>query len=318
MTGDKGWLPLMLPNAPTALATLARPGSLFLQRVRARQRALNERMGGGNQRPKILEISYPRARWCAARGSPRTITAQNVRRSQREAVANTPGRPEPSSGFYQPKRQQPEELLRVRLPFPFETSRKSPPGRHQSQSRRGEPHPIQEPRSVAARAVSSLPLWSIIHIKERMKEKRKEGGGGGPREKPARKTRGEGGAGRTEMTAGRKGRGHEDGASEAAAAAAPGAVFRHRSINSSSNHSTRKKKKKKKGRNTPALVLQSEMEDSRNGSAQNGWYQLQSSSKAGFLHPFTYLTRKSTDLWPGWCSEMTPMNNAQRAVAIAI
>lgn len=36
----------MLPNAPTALATLAWPGSLLLQRVRARQGALNERMGG--------------------------------------------------------------------------------------------------------------------------------------------------------------------------------------------------------------------------------------------------------------------------------
>lgn len=104
-----------------------------------------------------------------------TITAQNERQSQRGAVVNERAEQWLPSAQKAATRRT---LTCVCLPFPFEPARKSPPGRHQSQSRRGEPHPIQEPRFVAVRAASSLPLWSIIHIKERMKEKREEGGGG--------------------------------------------------------------------------------------------------------------------------------------------
>lgn len=150
-----------------------------------------------------------------------------------------------------PKMYQPEKLLHVFV-FPVHLNHGAKALRvcTSQKSSRGEPHPIQELGFTAVQAVATLLLWSIIHIKEKMKES--SAGGGhqkkrGSEGKPERKTWGEGELGKPRWLQGEKHRGNKDGETEAgavsgreiggaAAATAPCSVFCHSSINSSSNH----------------------------------------------------------------------------------
>lgn len=112
----------------------------------------------------------------------------NVCWSYWEVFVDAHGLKEQRSCFNQPQMYKPENSLTcVCVSFPFEPSCKRPPGLHHSNSSRGELHPIQEPGFPAVQAITSLLLWSIFHIKERMKEKEKKRGTEG---KPERKTRG--------------------------------------------------------------------------------------------------------------------------------
>lgn len=168
----------MLPNAPTALAQ--QHGQVASSsRVRARQRALNERMGGiRGQKYHRLVICK---RWCALCNTrePEDNNWPECAATSGRSSCEGPGRQEASSGFQQPKRQQAGELSHV-VVFPFRLNHRVKALRvGTSHNQAGESRIQSKSAGLWRCARMLLPSALINNSHQRENERKEKGRGGG-------------------------------------------------------------------------------------------------------------------------------------------